>query len=91
MKLAGDRHPPILAASYNSAGMSSILNWASSNAAALNLVFSAVVMAATVVYARLTASLVRETIRMRTAQTDPEVAAYLEHDEHSIGVIHLVI
>lgn len=67
------------------------MNWASSNAAALNLLFSAVVMAATVVYALLTASLVRETIRMRTAQTDPDVAAYLEHDEHSIGVIHLVI
>jgi len=57
----------------------------------MNLIFSAVVMAATVVYAMLTASLVRETKRMRRAQTDPDVAVYLEHDEHNIGVLHFVV
>lgn len=71
--------------------MTDALTWVTQNAAMMNLIFSAVVMAATVVYALLTASLVRETKRMRRAQTDPDVAAYLEHDENNIGVLHFVV
>ena len=71
--------------------MKDALTWIATNAPLMNLIFSAVVMAATVVYAMLTASLVRETKRMRRAQTDPDVAVYLEHDEHNIGVLHFVV
>lgn len=71
--------------------MTDALTWVTQNAALMNLIFSAVVMAATVVYALLTASLVRETKRMRRAQTDPDVAVYLEHDENNIGVLHFVV
>ena len=71
--------------------MRDLLEGVTRNAALMNLIFSAVVMAATVVYAILTAALVRETRRMRSAQTDPDMAVYLEHDENSIGVLHFVI
>jgi hypothetical protein len=71
--------------------MRDVIRWSTNHAALVNLIFSGVVMTATVVYAILTASLVKETKRMRRAQTDPEVAAYLEPDYHSIGLLHLVI
>lgn len=61
------------------------------NAGALSVVFGAVVMMSTVVYARLTAALVRETTRMRQAQSDPEVVVRLQPSEAWMSLIELVV
>ncbi|NVK22777.1 MAG: hypothetical protein HWD86_09685 [Kangiellaceae bacterium] len=53
------------------------------------LVFSAVVALSTVVYAVLTALLVKETRQMRRAQTEPKLVAFVEPREEFINFAHL--
>jgi hypothetical protein len=57
----------------------------------IQLIFSAVVTVATVVYAILTWRLVKETIRMRMIQTEPEVMVTAQLSELSFAWINLVI
>lgn len=53
--------------------MSEFLTFLNQNSGAIQVLFSGLVTAATVVYALLTWSLVRETTRMRKAQSDAKV------------------
>lgn len=53
--------------------MQQFLDWLNENGGALSVLFAAVVMIATVVYARLTAKLVDETRFLRKAQTEPRI------------------
>ena len=71
--------------------MQEFLQTLNENAGALNVVFGFVVMAATVVYAVLTAALVAETKRMRRAQTEPEVVIRLQPSETWLMLIELVV
>jgi hypothetical protein len=57
----------------------------------LTLLFTAMVAGATVVYARLTASLVAETKKMREAQTEPNVSVHVQTSEVSINLVEMVI
>lgn len=56
-----------------------------------NLIFSAFVALATIAYAFLTLSLVRETRRMRRAQTDAKMSISLEVSDRWINLINLVV
>lgn len=71
--------------------MIDILAFLDSHAGALSAVFSAVVMAATVVYAILTAALVRETRRMREVQTEPRIEVIAAPREEFVNIITLVV
>lgn len=62
-----------------------------SNAAGLTALLTAVMMLATVVYALLTAVLVRETRRMREAQTEPRIEIVAAPLEQSINVFTLQV
>lgn len=55
-----------------------ILNFLNSNSGALTVVFAFIVAIATIVYAKLTKSLVSETKKLRKAQTEPNVCAYVQ-------------
>ena len=55
-----------------------ILDFLNKNSGAFTVVFAALVAVATIVYARLTRSLVRETIKLRKAQTEPNVCTYIQ-------------
>jgi len=57
----------------------------------VTLIFSAVVALSTVVYAILTALLVAETMKMRRAQTDPKLVAYVKPREEFVNCAHLYI
>lgn len=59
------------------------------NAGVLSTVFSGIVMLATVVYAVLTASLVRETRRMRESQTEPKIEVTASPKEEFVSIITL--
>ena len=61
------------------------------NAGALQAVFAALVTLATIVYALLTWSLVRETRRMRRAQTDAKMVIGLDTREEQINLVDLFI
>jgi hypothetical protein len=63
------------------------LTWINRNAGLLSLLFSFLVTGSTLVYAYLTHKLVQETIRMRRAQTDPEIVAYLELKRSEIDLV----
>ena len=57
----------------------------------ITLFFTIAVGVSTIVYAFLTIILVRETRKMRKAQTDPHIFVNLEHSEFSISFIDLVV
>ncbi len=61
------------------------------NAGAFSVLFSFVVMVATVVYALLTWFLVRETKKLRKVETDPNISIYLEPEEQWISLMDLII
>jgi hypothetical protein len=67
------------------------LDFLNANSGAFNLLFSFVVAAATVVYARLTHHLVSKTRRMRKAQTDPELVVRIQPNETWINLIEFVV
>ena len=71
--------------------MKAFLTFLNSNSGAFNVLFSLVVAAATVFYAVLTRRLVRETERMRAAQTDPHVSVRLEPSVEWINFILLIV
>lgn len=71
--------------------MKEFLDALNQNAGALNVLFSGIVMLATVVYAVLTARLVAETRKMRRAQTEAEVVVRLQPSETWINPIELVV
>lgn len=58
---------------------------------AITLLFSGIVATSTAVYAVLTWKLTTETRKMRKAQTEPRVSVYLQPDEETQGIFHLVI
>ena len=71
--------------------MKAFLTFLNSNSGAFNVLFSLVVAASTVFYAILTRRLVRETERMRAAQTDPHVSVRLEPSVEWINFILLIV
>jgi hypothetical protein len=71
--------------------MDTFVVFLNANAGAFNLLFSAVVAIATVVYAWLTARLVSETRRLREVQTEPTIeVTYRAHDE-AMALLELVV
>lgn len=65
-----------------------VIDFLNQNSGALSVIFSAVVTIATVFYAILTNKLVNETIRMREAQTEPEVTVYFQPKRgHEISLV----
>jgi hypothetical protein len=71
--------------------MSGVLKFLNDNSGAFTVVFTVVVAVATVFYAVLTWRLVKETERMRAAQTDPHVAVRIEPSDVWINLVMLVI
>jgi len=57
----------------------------------ITLTFSLLVTISTVVYALLTSKLTKETIRMRKAQTDPKITAYLKINNVSMNFINFIV
>jgi len=55
-----------------------ILNFLNENSGAFSVLFAFLVAGATIVYAILTRSLVKETKRLRKAQTEPNVCTYVQ-------------
>lgn len=68
-----------------------IVDFLNQNSGAFNLLFTAVVALATVVYAILTWKLVSETRMMRMVQTEPKISANLQPTEESIHFIEIII
>lgn len=71
--------------------MTDLLTFLNDNAGALNVLFTAVVAGATVVYAVLTSRLVRETRDLRRAQTEPQVEVFMRMRDEWVSLIDLVI
>jgi hypothetical protein len=71
--------------------MESILQFLNANAGALNLLFGGVVAIATVVYAVLTASLARETKKLREVQTEPHVELSFRSRDEFMSLIDIVV
>lgn len=71
--------------------MTDLLKFLNDNAGAFNLLFSAVVAVATVVYAKLTASLVRETKQLREAQTEPALEVFFRSRDESMSFLDIVV
>lgn len=61
------------------------------NAGVLSIVFSGIVMLATVVYAILTAGIVKETRRMRESQTEPRIEVTAFPREEFVNIITLCV
>jgi hypothetical protein len=57
----------------------------------LQLLFTAIVSIATCAYAILTIILVKETIRLREAQTEPEIIIYLQPSENLPSIFDIVV
>ena len=68
-----------------------MIKFLNENSGAFSVLFSFVVMVSTVVYALLTWFLVRETKKLRKAETDPNISIYLEPEEQWISLMDLVI
>src|SRR6266705_3573977 len=68
-----------------------MIKFLNENAGAFSVLFTFVVMGATVVYAVLTWFLVRETKKLRKVETDPNISIYLEPQEQWISLMDLVI
>lgn len=71
--------------------MSDLLNFLNDNSGAFNVLFSAVVAIATVVYAVLTARLVRETERLRAAATEPALEVTYRSCDEAMSLLEIVI
>src|SRR6266581_84578 len=66
-----------------------IVNVLNQNAGVLSTVFSGIVMLATVIYAVLTASLVKETRQLREVQTEPRIEVIAFPLEEYVNIITL--
>lgn len=71
--------------------MNDILTLLNDNAGALNVLFTAVVALATVVYAVLTSKLVRETRHLRQVQTEPHVEIFCHMRDEWMSLIDIVV
>lgn len=71
--------------------MADLLKFFNDNAGAFNVAFSGVVAIATVVYAVLTARLVRETERMRAAATEPALEVTYRSRDEAMALLEMVI
>ncbi len=68
-----------------------ILDFLNTNSGAFNLLFSLIVAIATVVYAKLTASLVKETKQLREAQTEPLLEVFFRSHDECLALLEFVI
>lgn len=68
-----------------------MLDFINQNAGILTLIFAAMVAISTVVYAFLTASLARETRRMRQVQTEPKIEITIRPHEECIDILHVYV
>jgi len=68
-----------------------VLEFLNQNSGALAVVFSALVAIATIVYVKLTWSLVAETRKMREAQTEPKISLIIQPSEKYINLIEMII
>jgi hypothetical protein len=68
-----------------------LLNYLNQNSGALTVIFTGVVSLSTVVYAVLTAKLVKETRRMRQAQTEPKIQVVIKPRDEWINIVHIYI
>ncbi|MGE0560054.1 MAG: hypothetical protein AB7O69_17465 [Burkholderiales bacterium] len=71
--------------------MSDLLDQLNENSGALSAVFSGVVTAATVIYAWLTAKLVKETRKMREVQTEPRIQVTYRVSELEINFLNISV
>jgi hypothetical protein len=71
--------------------MSTVLKFLNDNAGAFNLLFTAVVAVATVVYAVLTARLVRETQRLREVATEPAIEVTYRARDEAMALLEIVV
>lgn len=71
--------------------MTDLLKFLNDNAGAFNVVFTGVVAVATVVYAVLTARLVRETERLRTAATEPALEVTYRSRDEAMALLDVVV
>lgn len=68
-----------------------IISFLNTNSGGLSVLFSGIVMIATIVYAVLTASLVKETRHMRELQTEPKIEVIASPREEFVNIITLRI
>ncbi len=71
--------------------MAELLKFLNENSGAFNLLFTAVVAIATVVYAVLTARLVRETERLRAAATEPALEVTYRSRDEAMALLDIVV
>jgi hypothetical protein len=71
--------------------MADFLKFLNDNAGAFNVAFSGVVAVATVVYAILTARLVRGTERLRAAATEPSLEVTYRSRDEAMALLELVV
>ena len=72
-------------------GLDSFIKFVNEHAGVLSLLFSLVVAVSTVFYVILTRSLVKETKKLRRAQTEPMISIYLKPREEYLNWIELVV
>lgn len=70
--------------------MGDVIAFLNANTGVLNLLFAAVVAAATAVYAWLTAKLVAETRRLRQVQTEPHIEVFYRPRDEWISLLDIV-
>lgn len=68
-----------------------VLEFLNQNSGAFDVIFSAIVAIATVVYAVLTWRLTSETRKMREAQTEPKLSVTIQPREEGINFIDMII
>jgi hypothetical protein len=71
--------------------MTQLFDFLNKNAGALNVLFALVVAGSTVFYVILTNSLVKETKKLREAQTQPKLSVTIKQREECASLIDLVI
>ena len=68
-----------------------MLDFLNTNSGAFSVIFAGLVAIATIVYALLTRNLVRETIKMRESQTEPNISVGVQPREEWISFIDFVV
>jgi hypothetical protein len=68
-----------------------MIAWIEQNTSFITLIFSGLVMLSTVVYAILTAKLVKETITLRRIQTDPKITMVIVHDVYHPFIVSIIL
>lgn len=68
-----------------------MLNFINNYSTVITLIFSFLVTISTIVYACLTKELVKETIKMRRRQSDPNLLLNITHDENDPFIILIIL